>query len=585
MTLYTFAADPSRPACTAPNDAFALYAASGDFQPDPSSPAQASVRLDAISPALSALPASTRQLAIDAQATQGQWRGFGPVSDSGDVSILLWPHGHDCAFSKNVDKRSGATITPYDDRHVLVTGGSGQPSFVADLSDGSVASIDLDVRAPRSNASATAFDGGVVVAGGTTGNLVLDKAEIFEAKSAGFPSDPISLAVPRTEQGATRLANGSILLVGGAGSDGGVYESLESIDPETRHSSEIGLATLATARKNPIVLTLTGGEVLVAGGTDAKGNAVGTVEFFSADATQANGTAIIPASSHTTLVALPSGGALAVVSPDTPGATTVSLIRPDHVVESAPSIASFSVAANVRLFAGTDGAPLLWTGSTWLRWSPWTGAFVQFAETASATGGSSAGGPPVDVDARVLASPDSGLALWLGDAGSLTGLRFDDRGVYSTDVKSLLATDTSSFAPDRLPGADVHFEGAESTDPSSGLTLGNGASAFLTDATFADFSLSFDTGKLETPIVVLRASDGTELTIGVDGANTTCTIADANQIRVVRHGDAISASSDGGAFATCGSIASSKRVSIGLRGRSGSNIAPSKARDFTITRD
>ena len=163
--------------------------------------------------------------------------------------------------------------------------------------------------------------------------------------------------------------------------------------------------------------------------------------------------------------------------------------------------------------------------------------------------------------------------------------RFDDRGVYSTDVKSLLATDTSSFAPDRLPGADVHFEGAESTDPSSGLTLGNGASAFLTDATFADFSLSFDTGKLETPIVVLRASDGTELTIGVDGANTTCTIADANQIRVVRHGDAISASSDGGAFATCGSIASSKRVSIGLRGRSGSNIAPSKARDFTITRD
>lgn len=591
VTLYTFAATSDRPSCTVPNDAFALYAAAGDFQPDPSSPPQASVRLDAISPELSALPATTRQLAIDAQSSDGHWRGFGPVADSGDVGVLLWPIGHDCALSRNVDARPGSTITPYDDRHVLVTGGSGLPSFVVDLSNGSSAQLagaTQEIGVARRDASATAFGvagGGVLVAGGTSGNRAQSTAEIFDASSGAFTGKSIDLYEARSEHGATLLANGEVLLCGGIADDGGLYSSFELVDVVNARATTVVPVTLATPRRDPTMLTLATGEVMVAGGADADGKPVGTVEYFSADATTATGTASLTASSHMAFVALPAGGALAVVSPDGAGPTEVSVLRPDHVVESAPSIASLPPDSNVRLFAGAGGAPLLWTGSTWLRWSPWTGAFVQFTETATAAGGSSANGPPADVDARVSASPDAGLALWLDDLGFLVGLRFDARGTYSTDVRTLLATDPQSFAPDRLPGDEVRFEAAESGDPGSGLSLAPGASAFLTDATYADFSLSFDTGKMQSPIVVLRAPGGAELTLGVDGSNASCPIADADRIRVTRRGDLVSVATDDGSFSSCGSFAAGQRVSLGLRGRPTPNAVASKARNWVVTRD
>ncbi|MEO8798248.1 MAG: hypothetical protein ABI551_10210, partial [Polyangiaceae bacterium] len=427
--------------------------------------------------------------------------------------------------------------------------------------------------------------GGVLVAGGTSGNRAQSTAEIFEAKSSAFTGKSIDLFEARSEHGATLLANGEVLLCGGVADDGALYSSFEIVDVANARATTVVPITLATPRRNPIMLTLASGEIMVAGGADADGSPVGTVEYFSADATTATGTASISASSHMAFVALPAGGALVVISPDAAGPTLVSVLRPDHVAEDAPSIASLRPGSNVRLFAGAGGAPLLWTGSAWLRWSPWAGGFVQFAETASAAGGSTANGPPADVDRRVLASPDAGLALWLDGAGFLVGLRFDARGTYSTDVRTLLATDPQSFAPDRLPGDDVHFEAAASGDPGSGLSLAPGAAAFLTDATYADFSLAFDTGKLQTPLVVLRASGGSELTIGVDGSSASCAIADANRIRVTRRGADVAVATDDGPFSSCGSFAAGQRVSLGLRGRPTPNAVASKARNLVVTRD
>ncbi|MEO8876956.1 MAG: hypothetical protein ABI461_15290, partial [Polyangiaceae bacterium] len=399
VTLYTLADPPKTPeptsACTVPTTAYALYSAAGDFQPDPSSPPQEGHLLNVANPELDAIPAVTRQLSLDVRLGADRWRGFGRVSSSGPVALSLWPIGHECELTTSVDARPGSTLTPYDDHHVLVTGGAGLASFIVDFSNGAVTQLSRtqDIDAPRSLATATAFDGGVIVAGGEAGNQPAPNAELFDAKSGSFIGDPIVLAQPRAEQGAVLLANGEVLLVGGVGADGGLFPSCVAVDPVQRHATSAGLATLQTSRANPTVLRLTSGEVLVLGGTDVAGKPISSIEWLSKDATQNTGLATLPSSAHETFVALAGGGALAVISPDTPGPTTAFVITPDHQVQQAASISSLPPAANVRLFDGADGAPLLWTGSSWFRWSPWQAAFVSFSEATSADGTPTANGP------------------------------------------------------------------------------------------------------------------------------------------------------------------------------------------------
>lgn len=584
VTLYTFAASTTQPSCNAPTTAYALYEASGDFEPDPSAPPQSGVKLDAVSPELDALPSDTKQLFVDVTSGTSRWRAFGSVASSGDLGVLLWPSGHECSLSSTVDARSGAAVTAYDDRHVLVTGGAGLPSFVADLSNGSITSLGgSDIIAPRTNATATAYPNGVVVVGGESGNQIVPTAEFFDAQSTSFSASPVALTFPRTHHGAATLRNGNVVVVGGA-SASGLYSSLEVVDTAARKELPLGaFASLETARKDPIVLVLTSGEILVAGGKDATGTPLGTIEWFSSDVTQHLATASIDASAHESFVVLPAGGALGVVSPAS-GPATVWLVRPDHTVEQAPSIASVPSNAAVQLFSGADGSPMLWTGTSWFRWSPWTGAFVPFVETESATGGSSAGGPPDDATISTIASPDAGLALWLDDSGFLTGLRFDARGPYSTDVKALLSTDTQSIAPDRLPGPSLSFDKAQGNAPGTGLSLGAGAQVVVADANYGDFSLDLDTGKLETPILFLRDESGNEFTIGVD-AGVTCAVPDASHWHVERKSGAVSVSADGAPLATCAtSILPTARVTIGLRGRAGANPVKATARNVVVSR-
>ena len=580
VTLYTFAQNPSQPACTVPPDAYAQYSAAGDFEPDPSAPPQVGVQLDTPSPALDALPASTKQLSIVVRQDPLLWRGFGAVADQGDVDVLLWPAGHECSLPTTVDARAGSQLAAYDDRHVLVTGGPGLPSFVADLSNGSIAAVSTDIIAPRTNATATAYPRGVVVIGGEVGNQIVQTAEFFE--NGAFSADPLPLTFPRTHHGAAALQNGNVIVVGGA-SASGLYSSIEEVDTAAKKEIPLGsFASLETARKDPIVLALKSGEILVAGGTNSSDVPVRTIEWFSSDVTQHTATATIDASAHEAFVALPAGGALGVVSPPS-GPTTVWLVQPDHTVEQAPSIASLPSNAPVRLFAGAGGSPMLWTGASWFRWSPWTGAFVAFTETESASGGSSAAGPPDDATNAVLASPDPGLALWLDDSGLLTGLRFDARGSYSTDVKTLLATDTQSIAPDRLPGPSLTFDDAQG--PGTGLRLGAGAQVVVADANYANFSLDFDTGKLQTPILFLRDDSGREFTIGVD-PNATCVVPDANHWHVERRSGAVSVSADDAPLSTCStSVISSSRLTVGLRGRSAPTTVTATARNLVIRRD
>lgn len=607
VTLYTLT-DPAKTpqpasACAVPTNAYALYSAAGDFQPDTSAPPQEGHLLDVVSPELDALPATTRQLSLDVRlaTTTSRWRGFGSVATSGAIDVLLWSAGHECELTTSVDARPGSTLTPYDDRHVLVAGGAGLPSFIVDFSNGSVTQLARSQESilQRSNATATAFSGGVVIAGGEYGNDPNDSAEIFDAQSGSFSGASIDLALSRSAQGATLLSNGSVLLVGGVGQDGAPYHSLQTIDPVQRHATVAGLAALQTARANPTVLRLASGEVLILGGTSSDGKPVATVEWFSSDATRTTGVASIASSTHQTFVALPAGGALAVISPDDSGPTTVWVLTPDHQVQQAASIASLPPGANVRLFDGADGAPLLWTGSNWFRWSPWLASFAPFSEATSADGTSIAGGPSAGA---ITSSPDSGLAIWLENdginAGRVLGLRFDARGVYSTDVKTLLSTDTDSIAPDRLP-TGVTPDASGSTlafDSEHGLTLAKNSAVVIADATFAEFSLDLDTIQLGAPVVFLRDSTGDEFSIGPSSQATSqsgssagaspfdCTVPDDVHWHVTRSGSAIAVTGTSGAVTNCGgSLPSASRVTIGFRGRS-TNAVPCTVRNLVVRR-
>jgi hypothetical protein len=301
-------------------------------------------------------------------------------------------------------------------------------------------------------------------------------------------------------------------------------------------------------------MRLASGEILVAGGSDAAGP-VTRLEWFAPDASvPTRCSADLVAGSARAFVALQTGGALAVVAPP-PGAPSgfqnVWVIGADCVVEPAAPIVG--ALTQPVLFGGAGGAPVLWTGDRWLQWSSWSGAFVALAVLD-------------DVPAHVgdaWTSADPGLALWLDATTSeLTALRFDARGPYSTLPPSILETDAMETAPDRLAAA-----GVVSFDASiGGLVLAPGASAFVTDRTYADVAIDVTAPTGEPALVVLRDERGGELEVG--GIDCRGAIEQGAQAtHVERRGAAVTWSIGGGPSGTCtASVSPDARISVGFRG-------------------
>jgi hypothetical protein len=275
------------------------------------------------------------------------------------------------------------------------------------------------------------------------------------------------------------------------------------------------------------------------------------------------------AGSARSFVALPTGGALAVVAPP-PGAPAgfrnTWVIGADCVVEPAAPIAG--PLTKPVLFGGAGGMPVLWTGDRWLQWTPWSGGFVALAVLD-------------DMPARVgdaSTSADPGLALWLdATTSAVTALRFDTRGPYSTLPASILVADAAETAPDRLASA-----GVVSFDALLGaLVLAPGASAFVTDRTYADVAIDVAAPTGEPALVVLRDERGAELEVGGFACPGAITQG-ATAAHVERRGSTVSWSVAGGASGTCGGVAPGARISVGFRGVM--SLTRSVANDVRIRR-
>jgi hypothetical protein len=570
---------------TLDGNAFVFYYGLGDFEP-PAAPLGArpvgkntGAILDEINPA-------ARSLFVDATENDREWWGVGDIPAEGDVDVLALPALTSCALPALSGMPIDAVLGTTGTGQVVVIGGTA-PTSVARLDTGAVSAAEPDLRIPRNGESVTAFGSGALVAGGLDAQApgeALADAEVYDPSVGGFDQqNPILLSEARANHGAAVLTTGETLLVGGVGADGTtVLASMEIVSPVTRTVRVQNVASLAYPRVGATVMRLATGDVLVAGGADATGAPVTVMELFSSDVRTELATWQEPvAGAARAYAALPSGGVLFVVA--SPGASAgptagptagaalqnTWLIDPDGTFEAATPVAG--TLTHPVLFGGAAGAPAMWTGDRWLRWQPWLGSFGAL-------------GSLDDVPAQVsdaTVSPDSGLAMWLDTSNAtatLTALRFDTHGAYSTLEGPLLVDDTTNTSPDRLAVSP-----AIAFDPSHGLTLAPGATTIVTDRTYADVAVDLDLPTGATTLVVLRDETGRESVVGGDTCPLATRAGAASSIHVARTGASVQWSVPSGASGVCpGGVAPSARLSVGLRGAAGS--APSVARNLRVTR-
>jgi hypothetical protein len=508
------------------------------------------------------------------------WSGIGYSDPPADVDLTLWPPDDGCDMTAEVPSGAdGMAMTAFAGGTKLLVAGR-RPALGETQNAAYALLIDLatgerstrigmaGLPRPRTFATATPFGSGALVAGGIdpttdpTGMHPVTAALVFSGET--FDNLPLDLgSAARAHHGATVLASGETLLVGGTGEGGEVLATMVAVDPTTRNTRFFGVGSLAFARKDPTVLRLANDQVLVAGGTDRDGKPVSTIEWFAKDgAPCAPGvcpdasTALPPARSDIAFVALAGGGALAAGGFDPPTAADptrpvpavdVWWITPEGSTEQLePLSASQRALGKLRLVAASDGSPWAWTGNAWLQFDPWQKRFLPASPAPS-------DGPDDDVPSPIAVDP--GLFVWLGHyapgpngTAALRGFRHGVRGRLTRDAAPLLFATAAHVAPDRPPSA-----GLVSFEP-DGLHLARRITVpaprvLVTDTIYADFDLSAD---------VVSGPDGLvlpEIEVGGarvgEGACAWPAGLAGSSLEVRRRGTSLVGSVDGTAQVTC----------------------------------
>jgi hypothetical protein len=220
--------------------------------------------------------------------------------------------------------RSGHTATLLPDGKVLIAGGFDGSSALqtAELFDPATNAFSAtgNMTSPRINHTATLLaNGKVLLSGGGIdqgAGGALATAELYDPATGTFVATG-PMAVARTAHTATVLADGRVLIVGGANS-GGVLSSAEIYDVATSAFTSTG--SLHFARGAHAAALLADGKVLVAGGDGADNLALGEAELYDANAgifTAAGSMSL--GRELLTLSALPDGNVLAAGGTETQG--------------------------------------------------------------------------------------------------------------------------------------------------------------------------------------------------------------------------------------------------------------------------
>lgn len=166
--------------------------------------------------------------------------------------------------------RVGHAAIPLQDGRVLIVGGS---SSGADLTGAELYDPRSGAFSPTGSMSTVRTsgtftllrDGRVLVTGGADAESVMDSAELYDPTSGTF-SPTGSMATPRKDHTATLLLDGRVLLAGGRASwnDTTDLASAELFDPTTGRFAQTSAMTTARAVHHAVLLA--DGRVLVLGG-------------------------------------------------------------------------------------------------------------------------------------------------------------------------------------------------------------------------------------------------------------------------------------------------------------------------------
>jgi hypothetical protein len=149
----------------------------------------------------------------------------------------------------------------------------------------------------RSSPTATLLaDGTVLVAGGNGSDQVLSSAERFDPGTNSFT--PVGeMSTPRLAHAAVRLQDGRVLVAGGLG-PGGASSSVDVFDPETNQFTPVD--DMTEPRYGAAAAVLSDGQVLIAGGKGASDSPLNTAEIFNpkTETFQTTGSMAIRRSAH-----------------------------------------------------------------------------------------------------------------------------------------------------------------------------------------------------------------------------------------------------------------------------------------------
>jgi hypothetical protein len=556
------------------------------------------------------LPAATRSIEIGLTTGSVAWTGLSLVPDAGAVNVLALPANTACQLTRGSGRTEATVSAPLlsdmpfaggldtgealgavDAEHALLVQAGVTSALILDLGQGAVSGT-VTLSQVRNDATVTPGPSGagqVLVAGGwNMGDTIPREDAELLALASGTGSVSTSTVVllqePRKMHGALVLpATSETLLLGGIGV-GKALDTIESVSAASiqKQSSTPLSVHLSNPRVRPTALWLPTGQVFVGGGFDLTGTPLYSAEWLNGDLTTEPllQTICTPDFGKNTpapwsFAPLEGGAVLAVLAAKVPSgcASNVFVLRSDSVQSVSPI--STPMDPPILLFAGAKSMPLLIVNSSVSRYDPWENGFAVILSTTL----------PESLPIDTFVSADPGLALWQSQDDHLNAFRFDMRNAYSTDSPGAapgLSSEPTEWAPDRAAGTDVSFVSE------TGLTLSNSASAFLTDATFADVSITFTiSSSLLTP--VLRDNDtGALFPIDLSPCvNKGAMFLDAI-VEVQRSGATVSAglvTEQGTALNPCSvsGLGASERVALGFRGPTPGRGSATVS-DVTVTR-
>jgi len=247
-----------------------------------------------------------------------------------------------------------ATLLP-DGRWLLLGGLSAEgPVETAVIRDGeTLTQLAGALNRARAWHSATvASDGSVIVIGGIGSNgKIIAKAERFDPESGSFSPFTKAGLTPRSHHSATLLTDGEILIVGGISRSGKTLGTVELLNPKNG-TVTTGAGTLATPRSGQTATLQADGSVLIAGGVDAQDVKVESNEVYDPK-TQGLSVPANGADTNTDGAAVVSPAVSGSMPAD--GATNVSVNTAVSIRFSQPVQVSTANAATITL-SGPDGS-------------------------------------------------------------------------------------------------------------------------------------------------------------------------------------------------------------------------------------